>query len=151
MSLLNNNNKNVLNPNFWMLLYISKAGSSIMVWMLNVSDLDTISHRLKIGCSSAEVSSWRQELHRRDATGRAAPSSPAISISSMNTKESLYLSAISKERSRPPSLLLSTAKGAVRSQMTFACMDCGLFFKMVSKGHIRNITINIRNKQGTRI
>ncbi|XP_048048895.1 MICAL-like protein 2a isoform X1 [Megalobrama amblycephala] len=66
--------------------------------------------RLKIGCSSAEVSSWRQELHRRDATGRAAPSSPAISISSMNTKESLYLSAISKERSRPPSLLLSTAK-----------------------------------------
>ncbi|ROL49476.1 MICAL-like protein 2 [Anabarilius grahami] len=68
--------------------------------------------RLKIRCSSAEVSSWQQELHRRDATGRATPSSPAISSSSMNTKESLYLSAISKERSRPPSVLLSTAKAS---------------------------------------
>lgn len=109
-----------------------------------------VSHRIQIRCSSAEDSSWRQELHGRDATGRslyqATPSSPAISSNRMNGKESSYLSAISKERSRPPSLLLSTAKGGVRSQMTFAYMDCGLFFKMVSKGHMGNISINIRNK-----
>lgn len=123
--------KYILNPNFWTVVYISIASSSIvcmiMVWMLNVS------HRLQIRCSSAEVSSWRQELHGRDATGRslyqATPSSPAISS---NSKES-YLSAISKERSRPPSLLLSTAKGGVRSQMTFAYMDCGLFLKWFLK------------------
>ncbi|XP_073687347.1 uncharacterized protein [Garra rufa] len=69
---------------------------------------------LKIRCTSAEVSSQRQELHGRDAAGRssyqAASASPAISSSGMNTKESLYLSAISKERSRPTSLLLSAAK-----------------------------------------
>ncbi|XP_073687160.1 MICAL-like protein 2a [Garra rufa] len=70
--------------------------------------------QLKIRCTSAEVSSQRQELHGRDAAGRssyqAASASPAISSSGMNTKESLYLSAISKERSRPTSLLLSAAK-----------------------------------------
>ncbi|XP_058627842.1 MICAL-like protein 2a [Onychostoma macrolepis] len=64
--------------------------------------------------SSAEVSSWRHALHGRDATGRssyqAASTSSAIGSSGMNSKESLYLSAISKERSRPPSQLLSTAK-----------------------------------------
>ncbi|KAL0197203.1 hypothetical protein M9458_005743, partial [Cirrhinus mrigala] len=56
-----------------------------------------------------------QELHGRDVTGRSAyqatSASPAISSSGMNTKESLYLSAISKECSKPPSLPLSTAKG----------------------------------------
>ncbi|XP_016361393.1 MICAL-like protein 2 [Sinocyclocheilus anshuiensis] len=70
--------------------------------------------QLKIRCTSAEVSSWRQDLHGRVATGRssyqATSISPAISSSGMNSKESLYLSAISKERSRPPSQLLSTAK-----------------------------------------
>ncbi|KAK7174474.1 hypothetical protein R3I93_001633 [Phoxinus phoxinus] len=81
----------------------------------NALNSDPGAHRqLQIRCSSAEVSSWRQELHGRDATGRslyqATPSSPAISSNRMNCKESSYLSAISKERSRPPSLLLSTAK-----------------------------------------
>ncbi|XP_059414552.1 MICAL-like protein 2 [Carassius carassius] len=70
--------------------------------------------QIKIRCSSAEVSGWRQELHRRDATGRssyqATSTSSAIRNSGMNTKVSLYLSAISKQRNRPPSLLLSTAK-----------------------------------------
>ncbi|RXN16107.1 MICAL 2 [Labeo rohita] len=70
--------------------------------------------QLKIRCTSAEVSSRRQELHGREVTGRSAyqatSASPAISSSGMNTKESLYLSAISKEHSKPPSLLLSTAK-----------------------------------------
>ncbi|XP_016113924.1 MICAL-like protein 2 [Sinocyclocheilus grahami] len=70
---------------------------------------------IKIRCTSAEVSSWKQELHGRDATGRssyqATSTSSAVSSSGMNTKVSLYLSAISKERNRPPSLLLSTAKG----------------------------------------
>ncbi|XP_067285087.1 MICAL-like protein 2a isoform X2 [Pseudorasbora parva] len=85
----------------------------------NALNSDPGAHRqLKIKHSSAEVSNWRQELHGRDSTGRslyqATPSSPAISISSMNTKESLYLSAISKERSRPPSLLLSTAKASAK-------------------------------------
>ncbi|KTG01398.1 hypothetical protein cypCar_00048069, partial [Cyprinus carpio] len=69
---------------------------------------------LKIRCTSAEVSSWRQELHGRVATGRSADqassTSSAISSSGMNSKESVYLSAISKEHSRPPSQLLSTAK-----------------------------------------
>ncbi|XP_042576926.1 MICAL-like protein 2 isoform X4 [Cyprinus carpio] len=70
--------------------------------------------QIKIRCTSAEVSGWRQELHGRDATGRsscqATSTSSAISSSGMNTKVSLYLSAISKEHNRPPSLLLSTAK-----------------------------------------
>ncbi|XP_043091878.1 MICAL-like protein 2a isoform X2 [Puntigrus tetrazona] len=70
--------------------------------------------QLKIRCTSAEVSSWRQELHGRDATGgssyQAVSTSSAISSRGINSRESLYLSAISKERSRPPSLLLSTAK-----------------------------------------
>lgn len=71
----------------------------------------------------------------QDSKGRssyqAAPSSSAIISSSggMNGKESLYLSAISKERSKPPSLLLTTAKGAVHLQMTFAYMNCGIFKK----------------------
>uniref|UniRef100_A0A672NQV7 MICAL-like protein 2 n=1 Tax=Sinocyclocheilus grahami TaxID=75366 RepID=A0A672NQV7_SINGR len=79
----------------------------------------TISPRIKIRCTSAEVSSWKQELHGRDATGRssyqATSTSSAVSSSGMNTKVSLYLSAISKERNRPPSLLLSTAKGVSKS------------------------------------
>ncbi|XP_016324287.1 MICAL-like protein 2 [Sinocyclocheilus anshuiensis] len=83
--------------------------------------------QIKIRFTSAEVSSWKQELHGRDATGsssyQATSTSSAISSSGMNTKVSLYLSAISKERNRPPSLLLSTAKGGVRSQMTFASKD----------------------------
>ncbi|XP_052411554.1 MICAL-like protein 2 [Carassius gibelio] len=70
--------------------------------------------QIKIRCSSAEVSGWRQELHGRDATGRSSyqvtSTSSATSNSGMSTKVSLYLSAISKERNRPPSLLLSTAK-----------------------------------------
>jgi len=97
--------------------------------MLNVS------RRIKIRCTSAEVSSWRQELHGRDATGGRSPYEATSSshVISNSSKESFYLSAISKERSRPPSLLLSTAKGGVRSQMTFACMDCGLFLKWFLK------------------
>ncbi|XP_016122895.1 MICAL-like protein 2a [Sinocyclocheilus grahami] len=91
--------------------------------------------KLKIRCTSAEVSSWRQDLHGRVATGRssyqATSTSPAISSRGMNSKESLYLSAISKEHSRPPSQLLSTAKGGVHSQMTFACMDCPKMFRAV--------------------
>nr|XP_055046379.1 MICAL-like protein 2a isoform X2 [Misgurnus anguillicaudatus] len=62
---------------------------------------------------SAESSSWRQELHSRDSgekkLNQAAPSSSAISRS-FSTKESVYRSAISRERNRPQSLLLSTAK-----------------------------------------
>uniref|UniRef100_A0A671SKT8 MICAL-like protein 2 n=1 Tax=Sinocyclocheilus anshuiensis TaxID=1608454 RepID=A0A671SKT8_9TELE len=83
--------------------------------------------QLKIRCTSAEVSSWRQDLHGRVATGRssyqATSISPAISSSGMNSKESLYLSAISKERSRPPSQLLSTAKGAKDVQSCDAPTD----------------------------
>lgn len=63
--------------------------------------------------NTSESSSWRQELHSRGVRdiklNQAAPSSPAIS-SSLSTKESLYRRAISKERYRPPSLQLSTAK-----------------------------------------
>ncbi|KAI7803312.1 MICAL-like protein 2a [Triplophysa rosa] len=62
---------------------------------------------------TSDSSSWRQELHSRGVremkSNQAAPSSPAISCS-LSTKESLYRSAISKERTRPPSLQLSTAK-----------------------------------------
>uniref|UniRef100_A0A673NJS7 MICAL-like protein 2 n=1 Tax=Sinocyclocheilus rhinocerous TaxID=307959 RepID=A0A673NJS7_9TELE len=83
--------------------------------------------QLKIRCTSAEVSSWRQDLHGRVATGRssyqATSTSPAISSSGRNSKESLYLSAISKERSRPPSQLLSTAKGAKDVQSCDAPTD----------------------------
>ncbi|XP_051573556.1 MICAL-like protein 2 [Myxocyprinus asiaticus] len=81
--------------------------------------------QLKIKCHSADVSSWRQELNSRDAVGRnsiqVTPFTPAISSSSLNTKESLYLSAISKKQCRPPSLLLSTAKD---SQSKEASADC---------------------------
>uniref|UniRef100_A0A672MMR8 Mical-like 2a n=1 Tax=Sinocyclocheilus grahami TaxID=75366 RepID=A0A672MMR8_SINGR len=83
--------------------------------------------QLKIRCTSAEVSSWRQDLHGRVATGRssyqATSTSPAISSRGMNSKESLYLSAISKEHSRPPSQLLSTAKGAKDVQSCDAPTD----------------------------
>uniref|UniRef100_A0A673KF06 MICAL-like protein 2 n=1 Tax=Sinocyclocheilus rhinocerous TaxID=307959 RepID=A0A673KF06_9TELE len=83
--------------------------------------------QIKIRCTSAEVSSWKQELHGRDATGRssyqATSTSSAISSSGMNTKVSLYLSAISKERNRPPSLLLSTGKGAKDVQSCEAPID----------------------------
>ncbi|XP_026113516.1 MICAL-like protein 2a [Carassius auratus] len=68
--------------------------------------------QLKIRCTSAEVSSWGQELHGRVATGRSSyqATSTSSAISGMNSKESLCLTAVSKERSRPPSPLLSTAK-----------------------------------------
>uniref|UniRef100_A0A671RAQ5 MICAL-like protein 2 n=1 Tax=Sinocyclocheilus anshuiensis TaxID=1608454 RepID=A0A671RAQ5_9TELE len=83
--------------------------------------------QIKIRFTSAEVSSWKQELHGRDATGsssyQATSTSSAISSSGMNTKVSLYLSAISKERNRPPSLLLSTAKGAKDAQSCEAPTD----------------------------
>ncbi|XP_073792715.1 MICAL-like protein 2a isoform X3 [Danio rerio] len=81
--------------------------------------------QVKISCSSAKVSTWRQELHVRDSKGRssyqAAPSSPAIISSGggMNGKESLYLSAISKERSRPPSLLQTTAKASANDVQSY--------------------------------
>ncbi|XP_051569993.1 MICAL-like protein 2a isoform X1 [Myxocyprinus asiaticus] len=83
--------------------------------------------QLKIRCPSAEVSNWGQELHSRDAAGRnssqATPATPAISSSSLNTKESLYHSAISKKHCRPPCLLLSTAK-AKEAQSNEAPDDC---------------------------
>uniref|UniRef100_A0A8C1XED5 Mical-like 2a n=1 Tax=Cyprinus carpio TaxID=7962 RepID=A0A8C1XED5_CYPCA len=93
----------------------------------NALNSDPGAQRIKIRCTSAEVSGWRQELHGRDATGRsshqATSTSSAISSSGMNTKVSLYLSAISKDRNRPPSLLLSTAKGAKDVQSCEAPTD----------------------------
>ncbi|XP_056610001.1 MICAL-like protein 2a isoform X2 [Triplophysa dalaica] len=76
----------------------------------NALNSDTGTQRQPI---TSESSSWRQELHSRGVRemklNQATPSSPAISCS-LSTTESLYRSAISKERTRPPSLQLSSAK-----------------------------------------
>ncbi|XP_072531033.1 MICAL-like protein 2a isoform X2 [Salminus brasiliensis] len=69
--------------------------------------------------SSDEVPSWKQERPGSAAaerrTGQLPPSPTAASsssISSSSSKDSLWLSAISKEQSRPPSAHLSIARAA---------------------------------------
>lgn len=83
---------------------------------------DMVFLRLGSRRSSDEGPSWMQKrpgsaaVERR--TGQLSPSPTATS-----SKESLWLSAISKENTRPIPVPLSIARGAVHVCMTFAYTD----------------------------
>lgn len=73
---------------------------------------------------SVEVLSSDQERCGSSTEAKAGHFCVSSNTSSM---ESLWLSGINKEHTRPPSSSLFIARGAVRMPMTFAYIDYGLF------------------------